>query len=300
MDAGITARSHFAVTACTCRKWRSRRRSLAYRFLSCVSFPSTYEFSHSTLASFRIFPLLYSLDFGEECDAGEDNGILENGGCKENCTVCSCEAVPTYDAASKTLTIDFDMCGQEPLKSDFIAIYPCDTVTRIADVDWWNNTVCDQFPASCAVPFDYGYVEGQEYAAELYTWFSWTCGSPLEPFAGGCQSDNSTEWPSSGSVVLDPSKDGTNATDWAFLKGRDLEPGCYKVLLNREMKFISPPPYPTICEPWGSALTFTVPNSTGASTNPLETGSSNSGSRNFFSYMFVAFLSFLTLYLTSN
>jgi len=158
------------------------------------------------------------------------------------------------------------MCGQQPLESDFIGIYPCGASTRVANQDWCNNTVCRQFPKSCAEPFDYGYTEGETYVAELYTWFSWTCSSPQD---GGCQTSDTTQWPSSGSVTLDPTESGRN---WAFLGGRSLAPGCYKVILQREMEFISPPPFPSICGPWGQALNFTVPepNST-TQVSPLET-----------------------------
>lgn len=97
---------------------------------------------------------------------------------------------------------------------------------------------------------------------EQYIWFSYTCGGPID---GGCQTDRNYTWPSSGTLVIDPSVQGA---DWAFPGGRNLTAGCYKVLLNREMKFISPPPYPTICAPWGEALTFTVPD---LSTSPPTT-----------------------------
>lgn len=236
------------------------------------------------------------LDIGEECDEGANNGNLINGGCTADCKTCVCEAVPTYDASSGALTIEFDMCGQDPLKSDFVGIYPCDAVTRVADQVWWNDTVCRQFPASCAVPFDYGYEEGETYVNEPYVWFSWTCGSPED---GGCQTNKTNQWPSSGSVTLDPNLPGAN---WAFLGGRSLKPGCYKVILQREMKFISAPPYPSICGPWGDAIEFIVPDpNTTTAVSPLETAergdySHASTSLTILSTFFVSMVSILALY----
>jgi hypothetical protein len=61
--------------------------------------------------------------------------------------------------------------------------------------------------------------------------------------------------------MIDPRVPGA---EWAFgevgngREGRTLEPGCYKVLMNREMDYISPPPYPTICNDWNQAIEFEV------------------------------------------
>ena len=196
------------------------------------------------------------LDIGEECDDGKNGD--DSDGCKDDCTFCVCEASPTYDVATGAVTIAFDMCGQEPVKSDWIGIYPCDADTFVADLDWWNNTVCQQWREACGRPFDeqYGYVEGEEYVDEPYLWFSRTCGSPED---GGCQTVPTFVWPSSGVVTIDPTIPGANWS-FGFDNIRTLEPGCYKAVLQREIDFISPPPYPTICTPWGDALNFTVPS----------------------------------------
>jgi len=67
------------------------------------------------------------------------------------------------------VTIDFNMCNEEPLKSDFIAIYPCDADTFVANQDWWDNKVCQQFPAACG-DFKYGYTEGETYGTFCGGW----------------------------------------------------------------------------------------------------------------------------------
>ena len=230
------------------------------------------------------------VDDGEECDMGADNG-LSSSGCKADCTTCICGAEATYDASTGGVTIDFDMCGAQALESDFVGIYPCDEVTKVGDQDWWNNTVCRQFPAACG-EFQFGYEENKTYVGNLYKWFSWTCGSPEE---GGCQTNGSTVWPDSGTLVLDPNQAGSN---WAFLGGRTLEPGCYKAILQREMYFISPPPYPDICEAgWGGALEFNVPDPSGTEVSPLETDpSAQSGTRSARTTFFVSMISILALY----
>jgi len=145
------------------------------------------------------------------------------------------------------------MCDEPPLSSDFIGIYPADAETRYADETWWSDTVCRQFPGACEPAFQFGYEEGMKYVWEGYTWFTWTCGAPED---GGCQTKATTTWPSRGSITIDPNVGGAG---WAFPGGRTLAPGNYKVLMNREMYYISPPPYPTICSSWDEAIEFTVP-----------------------------------------
>ena len=98
-----------------------------------------------------------------------------------------------------------------------------------------------------------------------YVWFTYTCGPPAD---GGCQTDQTMAWPESGSFTIDPSVSGA---DWAFPGGRSLAPGCYKVLMNREVYVISPPPYPTICAEWGQAIEFQVPDPS----NPMSTSTSS-------------------------
>lgn len=111
---------------------------------------------------------------GEECDEGSNMPSATCVDCvvpsanptaapSSAPTECICEASATYDVATGAVTVDFDMCDNEPLKSDFVAIYPCDAVDLVvADQNWWDNTVCRQFPASCG-GFQYGYEEGQVY-----------------------------------------------------------------------------------------------------------------------------------------
>jgi len=152
-------------------------------------------------------------------------------------TPCVCQASAEYSPTTGGVTIEFDMCGEEPLSSDFIGIYPCEADTLVADQTWWNGTVCRQFPAACG-GFQFGYNEGEEYVNQIYTWFTYTCGPPED---GGCQTvDEATTWPSKGIIDIDPNNSGAN---WAYPGGRTLEPGCYKVQLQREMYFISPPPF---------------------------------------------------------
>jgi len=76
---------------------------------------------------------------------------------------CNCQAIPTYDAVTGALTVDFDMCGYEPMPRDFIAIYPCDAPTITMDQAWWTSTVCDYAPGFCNPPFQFGYNEGEVY-----------------------------------------------------------------------------------------------------------------------------------------
>jgi len=206
-----------------------------------------------------------------------------------------------YDDTTGGVTIDFDMCDQEPLRYDWIGVYPCNAPTMVADQDWWDNTVCQQWSAACGLPMeDFGFTEGEVYVDQLYIWFSRTCGSPLD---GGCQTDPTFVWPSSGTVTIDPSIPGA---DWAFAQGnRTLAPGCYKVLLNREINFISPPPFPTICGPWGEALEFQVPSpNLRSETTPSTTGTSSTNAQSGslghstlgLSTFFVTLVSFLVLY----
>jgi hypothetical protein len=139
---------------------------------------------------------------------------------------------------------------------DFIGIYPCDSPTVLVNGTWWQNTVCRQFPAACD-GIQFGYEDGQTYPYRQPFWWAYTCGPPQD---GGCQTKTSVPFPSSGSFLIDPS---TTGAQWAFIGGRTLLPGCYKVLMNREVYNISPPPYPTFCRPWSQALEFTVPATAG-------------------------------------
>ena len=97
-------------------------------------------------------------------------------------------------------------------------------------------------------------------------------------------------------MVLDPTKEGTV---WAFLGGRTLEPGCYKAVLQREMYFISPPPYPDICpQGWEGALEFTVPEPN-SQESPLEQ-SEQSGSSSILSTFFIFLASMTALFVVSQ
>jgi hypothetical protein len=144
------------------------------------------------------------------------------------------------------------MCGEEPDKFDMVAIYPCNAPTIVANQDWWDKDVYQHFPGS-GPNITFGYVVNQVYVDDQPAWFAYTCGSPDDK----CQVNRpASQWPSSGSVTIDP----TVPAYWPFRFGdRTLDPGCYKVLMNREVYNISPPPYPTICLEWAEASNFSVP-----------------------------------------
>lgn len=181
--------------------------------------------------------------------------------CQSDCTIpppaprCQCQASANYDPITGRIDVDFDLCGAEVNTRDWIGIYPCDAPTIRLDQQWWTDVVCKQFRESCTTPFgpEYGYIEGQTYVNQEAEWFAYTCGDPLD---GGCQTDRTLLWPEQGRVSIDPNVSGAR---WAFPGGRSLEPGCYKVLMNRYNYIISPPPYATLCASWDEALTFTVP-----------------------------------------
>jgi len=157
--------------------------------------------------------------------------------------------------------MDFDMCEEEPLKSDWVGIYPCDVETMIATQEWWNTVLANPgyIGMKNATMEDYGYVEGTEYPKDQQLWWSYTCGSPTDD--GPCQQDDSAVWPSEGSVTVDPN----DAPSWAMWRGSSsgLTPGCYKVLLNRDLprESVSPPPIPTVCpgQAWQDAYQFQIP-----------------------------------------
>jgi hypothetical protein len=139
----------------------------------------------------------------------------------------------------------------------------CDAATVTATTDWWTNKILPNpgYIGLPGVPLEYyGYVENQVYVLDQQLWWSYTCGSPLT----NCGQSEATAWPSMGTVLIDPA----TSPSWAFWGHGDgnfdrvLEPGCYRVLLNRELKdAISPPPLPTICpgQPWEDAFTFNIP-----------------------------------------
>ena len=169
---------------------------------------------------------------------------------------CICRAEAAYDETTDAVTIDFDYCDVPPVRYDFIGVYPCDAPVMEITQEWWDS-LCGRQRAACG-EIEYGYEEGQVYVNQMPLWWTYTCGSPG---ISTCQQDPNAEWPSSGTVIIDPNVAGA---EWAFgemgnlRNRRSLAPGCYKVLMNREMDFISPPPYPTICLDWGSALEFQV------------------------------------------
>lgn len=167
------------------------------------------------------------------------------------------------------------MCDNPPIRGDWVGIYPCNATTFVASLEWWNS-LCTTQAVTCNKPMsDFGYVEGQVYVRQFYTWFSRVCGPPED---GGCQTNQDLVWPSQGSFVIDPSVAGT---DWAFPGGRTLSDGCYKIVLAREQDSISPPPYPTICAPWEEAFEFWVgpnPNSPLPTDAPIVGGGGAAGS----------------------
>ena len=175
---------------------------------------------------------------------------------------CTCSVSAQYNA-NASITLDFDLCGAQPARWDWIGIYKCDAATVTATEDWWTNRILPNpgYIGMQGVPLEYyGYVEDQVYVLDQQLWWSYTCGSPSTL----CGKSNSTAWPSMGTVLIDPA----TSPDFAFWGNgegsfdRVLDPGCYKVLLNRELKdAISPPPLPTICpgQPWLDAFTFNIP-----------------------------------------
>ena len=146
------------------------------------------------------------------------------------------------------------MCNEEPIRYDWVGIYPCSARVMTADRAWWQRDVCPSVTLdSCDdAEFTFGYTEDQVYVDVEATWFGYLCGDAID---GGCQTDPSWLWQDRGSLKIDPSVGGT---DWAFAGGRTLAPGCYKVLMNRDLTLISPPPYPTICGTWEEATEFWV------------------------------------------
>ena len=194
------------------------------------------------------------VDAGEECDDGNN---IDGDGCQADCKFCVCEASAQYDATTGAVTIDYEYCEVEPVRYDFIGIYRCDAQTLVGSREWWDN-LCSTQLAACG-DFKYGYVENQIYVQGNPIWWTYTCGTPG---VSTCQQDLEYTWPSRGTVTIDPNVAGA---EWAFgefgpgtRESRALEPGCYKVLMNREIDYISAPPYPTICADWGSAVEFQV------------------------------------------
>jgi len=172
---------------------------------------------------------------------------------------CICSSNATFE--NNVLTMSFDMCEEEPMVADWVGIYRCGAATTIATEEWWNDQLeSPGYFGDLEVSMEYyGFVPGQEYVIDQQLWWSYTCSSPTNG-EEQCQQSNSTVWPAEGSVTVDPSV----APRWAFWGqafGGVLEPGCYKVLLNREVKDgISPPPLPTVCpeQPWQNAFQFEV------------------------------------------
>ena len=155
----------------------------------------------------------------------------------------------SYD--SGVVTINFDLCGEQPLAGDWVGIYPCESNTIVATPEWWASILANPgYIGLPNVPMEYyGFEEGMEYVSDQQLWWSYTCSSPIEGNEEQCQQDDNTVWPSKGTVVIDPAM----APMWAFwgeawVNNRVLEPGCYKVLLSRDLTdALSPPPLPTIC-----------------------------------------------------
>ena len=176
---------------------------------------------------------------------------------------CNCNVTAEYNTADKSVTLDFDLCGQTGELYDWIGVYKCDAQIVTATEEWWAGILVNPgYIGEPGVPLDtYGFVEGQTYVQDQQLWWTYTCGDP----STGCQTNSQTVWPTSGTVTINPSS--PDAPDWQFWGdgtsfSRDLPSGCYKVLLTRELKnAISPPPLPTICpgQPWLNAATFTVP-----------------------------------------
>jgi hypothetical protein len=210
------------------------------------------------------------MDAGEECDDGANGD--DTDGCLDDCTIplpplteCICSANGVYEPTTGVLNLEFNYCGQAtPNEDDWIGIYPCDAPTQVATQEWWDDIVCPQLGAtnadgSCQLPPSHlGFKIGEAYVDVEPTWFGYTCGPPA---VGGCQATlgEAGLWPTEGRYTIDPNDPATAGANWAFLGGRSLEPGCYKAVLNRYMKAISPPPYPTTCAPWVDAVTFNVP-----------------------------------------
>jgi hypothetical protein len=197
---------------------------------------------------------------GEECDPADTDPNAPN--CNPDCTECLCQASATYNDSTGAVTIEFDMCGADsgPMQYDFIGIYPCNVSTMNATQEWWNATCNAQATSlvTCDGTFQLGLEEDQVYPNRFPTWLSYTCGSPG---VSTCQQDRTIQWPTNGMVTIDPAVCGSNS--WACggcVANCELEPGCYKAVLHREMP-ISPPPYPYICEDWFESSEFTVGSS---------------------------------------
>ena len=143
--------------------------------------------------------------------------------------------------------IEFDLCGAETERYDWIGVYPCDAETVLAD-DAWDASV----PYENV--FEVGYREGEVYVNQDPVWFGYTCGSPGDQ----CQQEEmSMPWPNSGELTLDPATQAV-AAPWAFPSGTtSLAPGCYKTVMHHET-VISGPPYPTVCQEWVEAPEFYV------------------------------------------
>ena len=158
-------------------------------------------------------------------------------------TPCICRATGSYENGK--VNIEFDLCGAETKEYDWIGVYPCDAETLMADDNWDAGVPYENV-------FEVGYVKGEVYVNQEPIWFTYICGSPGD----NCQQKDDMEWPSSGTLVLDPAQ-SANAP-WAFRGGgTSLKPGCYKTHINHE-SVISAPPYPTVCQQWAEAPEFYV------------------------------------------
>lgn len=178
--------------------------------------------------------------------------------------MCSCGVSAVYNA-NATVTLAFDLCGAEPQLYDWIGLYKCDSETVTATKEWWAGILVN--PGYIGLPNVtmeyYGFVEGQVYVRAPQILWTYTCGIGGSVAGTGCHTDPTTQWPSSGTILLDPA----TIPDWQkWGNGQNfdgLQPGqCYKALLVRELKnAISPPPLPTVCpgQPWLDAFSFTVP-----------------------------------------
>ena len=176
--------------------------------------------------------------------AGDQIGpflVLEGNECVYT-PPCECKAEGQF--VNGRVEISFDYCGAEPNAFDWVGVYPCDAEVMTADADWDEDVFYENV-------FEIGYNEGEVYVNQNPHWLAYTCGSPDD----GCQRNPLMQWPTSGTMVLDPA----NAffAPWAFTGGDSIPPGCYKAHLNRET-IISGPPYPTVCKTWAEANEFVV------------------------------------------